>query len=460
MMIRSAPPSSRALGRQPGAGAGADDHAAAVQRRAQPRPGLVARHRQQLVELGRHRLRERLVVDVAVHLDHLDVAVDATAAPRTAPRRPPGRGTAGPRRRSATRRASGMNSTVGPVAARELAPRSAARAPRTPPRVVRISVTDGLCTYRLRSANCGGTVSRAPKLTMSSAPSDTTCGMPARPAASSRSGPGAEHAADEVVARARWWSRRARRRGTRTRQRLHRAAAGAGRVEDEHLVAALPPARSRAWSTHGVVTPNIVAPTSGSVPSCSTGGAPTIPAIAAAALARICARDRVQPGDVGDRGHQRHVGAADVVARVARRPSSRPSASARPTGSARIAAVAIAVLPGAARAEHAVDAPVARAAARPARAAPVRHRAHRLAAVGQRRDAGRRSPRARCRARRRAAARPCPTSASSTSHPGLQQPRAQERELLALGVQGADQQDGHGRGLHCTLSEILAPDRA
>ena len=39
--------------------------------------------------------------------------------------------------------------------------------------------------------------------------------------------------------------------------------------------------------------------------------------------------DRVQAGDVGDRGHQRHVGAADVVARVAARPSSRPSASAR-----------------------------------------------------------------------------------------------------------------------------------
>ena len=41
----------------------------------------------------------------------------------------------------------------------------------------------------LRSSNCAGSVSRAPKLTMSSAPTDTTCGMPSRPAISSRSGP-------------------------------------------------------------------------------------------------------------------------------------------------------------------------------------------------------------------------------------------------------------------------------
>ena len=52
-----------------------------------------------------------------------------------------------------------------------------------------MSVTCALCTYRLRSSNCGGTVSRGPKLTMSSAPSETTCGMPERPAAVSRSGP-------------------------------------------------------------------------------------------------------------------------------------------------------------------------------------------------------------------------------------------------------------------------------
>jgi hypothetical protein len=43
---------------------------------------------------------------------------------------------------------------------------------------------------------------------------------------------------------------------------------------------------SRARVTHGVVTPNIVAPTSGASPASSSPGprAPAIPAIAAAAL--------------------------------------------------------------------------------------------------------------------------------------------------------------------------------
>ncbi len=39
--------------------------------------------------------------------------------------------------------------------------------------------------------------------------------------------------------------------------------------------------------THGVVTPNIEAPTSGRCSPSSTGGADTMPAIAAAALARM-----------------------------------------------------------------------------------------------------------------------------------------------------------------------------
>jgi hypothetical protein len=55
--------------------------------------------------------------------------------------------------------------------------------------VVRIRVVIGLCTYRFRSLNWSGTVSIGPKLTMSSAPTDTTCGIPALPAALSRSGP-------------------------------------------------------------------------------------------------------------------------------------------------------------------------------------------------------------------------------------------------------------------------------
>ena len=79
-----------------------------------------------------------------------------------------------------------------------------------------------------------------------------------------------------------------------------------------------PPVRSRARVTQGVVTPNIVAATSGR-PSASCGSAQaTMPAIAAAALARIRARDRVDAGDVRDRRHHRHVRPADVVARLAR----------------------------------------------------------------------------------------------------------------------------------------------
>ena len=40
--------------------------------------------------------------------------------------------------------------------------------------VVRISVTSGLCTWRRRPSKRSGTVARAPKLTMSSAPHEPT----------------------------------------------------------------------------------------------------------------------------------------------------------------------------------------------------------------------------------------------------------------------------------------------
>ena len=132
-----------ALGRQAGARAGADD-----QRRRRRASRAAARgprrpSRQQLVQLVGHRRRERLVVDVVVQLDHLDVGLRGPR--RTTPRRPRGRGRAGPRRRSARRPRRGMKSTVGPVAADSL------RAIRRPSSahssgVVRISVTDGLCT--------------------------------------------------------------------------------------------------------------------------------------------------------------------------------------------------------------------------------------------------------------------------------------------------------------------------
>src|SRR3979409_2458789 len=66
--------------------------------------------------------------------------------------------------------------------------------------VVRISVTEGLCTYRLRLSNFGGTVSRAPKVTMSRAPRETNRGRPVRAATRAPRGPGGDPAAGEPVA--------------------------------------------------------------------------------------------------------------------------------------------------------------------------------------------------------------------------------------------------------------------
>mmetsp|Transcript_22735 Transcript_22735/g.71194 ORF Transcript_22735/g.71194 Transcript_22735/m.71194 type:complete len:269 (+) Transcript_22735:821-1627(+) len=55
--------------------------------------------------------------------------------------------------------------------------------------VVRMSVTSSLCTNRSLSLYLAGTVALAPKLTMSTAPTDTTRGTPAATAASRRLGP-------------------------------------------------------------------------------------------------------------------------------------------------------------------------------------------------------------------------------------------------------------------------------
>ena len=74
---------------------------------------------------------------------------------------------------------------------------------------------------------------------MSSAPSDTTCGMPAFPADSSRSGTGASTppatwSQNSVVVTSSDADGE-----PRLEELLHRAAAGPGLVEDEHLVAEL-----------------------------------------------------------------------------------------------------------------------------------------------------------------------------------------------------------------------------
>ena len=64
-----------------------------------------------------------------------------------------------------------------------------------------------------------------------------------------------------------------------------------------------------------------------------------MPAIAPAALARIRAEIAVDPRDVDDRVHHRHVGGADVAAACRPRRASRRSASARRPAASRIARV-------------------------------------------------------------------------------------------------------------------------
>ena len=56
----------------------------------------------------------------------------------------------------------------------------------------------GVVLVQVRPRNCEGTVSSGPKLTMSSAPAETTCGTPPAPRRQPI-GPGVEHAADEIV---------------------------------------------------------------------------------------------------------------------------------------------------------------------------------------------------------------------------------------------------------------------
>src|SRR6266851_760745 len=152
--------------------------------------------------------------------------------------------------------------------------------------VVSMSVTEGLWTYRLRDSNCGGTVSRAPKLTMSNAPTDTTCGTPSLPAISRRSGPAestppTSSSASSVVVMS---STPVTKPDSTSASIARPPVPVAGNVSTPY------PRRSsssRAAVTDGVVTPNIVAAIRGRCSPSSIGGELTMPAIAAAALARM-----------------------------------------------------------------------------------------------------------------------------------------------------------------------------
>ena len=82
-------------------------------------------------------------------------------------------------------------------------------------------------------------MARAPKLTMSSAPSGDDLGEAEPPGRLEPVRAGGEHAADEVVAQLGGGDVEHAVEEARLHQPLHRAAAGAGGVEHEHLVAAL-----------------------------------------------------------------------------------------------------------------------------------------------------------------------------------------------------------------------------
>ena len=328
-MIRSIPPASAHLALRPVPGPAADDRPALGDLAAEPVENLVARSVGTWVVITgleggpagpaggpRRGVGERRVVDVLVADDR--------------------RGRAGgrPGRRSGRRtgRASASGSWNGlPGASSAETPpqrdhddgrrRRAGRGPRPSARpsaafssgVVRIRVTDGLCAWNSRPANRSGTVALGPKLTMSSAPTLTTCGIPRRHGRLQPVGPGREDAADQLVGQlGRRQVEHARRPGRR----------GSGPPS---------PGRRRPW--RGRRPPRSPRPRARAAPGRRRGssrrtssprrpagrrrrrlggrGGRTIPAIAMRGVGQGGPRQPVQAGEVGDRVDHHDVAAAD-----------------------------------------------------------------------------------------------------------------------------------------------------
>ena len=250
-MIRSAPPASASFAERPVPGAGADDRRcrrrpARAAGRA-PRRAFTPRRLDQLVQPVGHRRRERRVVDVLAALVHLDRRRRASrAARRAAPRRRRRRGTAGPATAIIETPPSGTKSAVGPVAPESLRPivrPSSAhslgrRAHQRHRRVVDVEVAVvELRRHRLARAEVDH-VERAERDDLRHA---------RRARGLEPVGPRREHAADELVGELGRRRVEHAREEAVLRERLHRLAARAGGVEDEHLVAELlePLARGR-----------------------------------------------------------------------------------------------------------------------------------------------------------------------------------------------------------------------
>ena len=185
-------------------------------------------------------------------------------------RRPPGRGTAAPAHRAQKAAERGSGPATGPRPRRRT---SAIRRPSSwfSSGVVRIRVTDGLWWWNRRPANRSGTVWPRPEVDHVERPDADHLRNPGRPAASRRSGRPtgcrrpARRPARSSSGRARPRSgRRGRGPPSPGRRRPWRGR----RAPRARRLQALP-----GRSTHGVVTPNIVAATSGLSSDSSADGA-------------------------------------------------------------------------------------------------------------------------------------------------------------------------------------------
>ena len=141
--------------------------------------------------------------------------------------------------------------------------------------------------------------------------------------------------------------------------------------------------------THGVVTPNIEAAISGRLSPSSSGAACTMPAIAAAAFARMRAETELMPATSTTEAAS-SMSLAPTIGRVSPAAIVETISFGTPTGSARMASAAIEVLPE----PPAASTPSQRPSAyrrRDDRGRAARHREHGLAAVArgaQRLDVG------------------------------------------------------------------------
>ena len=262
-------------------------------------------------------------------------------------------------------------------------------------------------------------MSRGPKLTMSSAPSETTCGTPGRAGGLQPVGAGREHAADELVGEL--GRRRVEHAGEEAvaDERLHRLAARSGRVEDEHLVPELLEPLPRARHARRRDAEHRRRRRAASPPAPAPSPAPC-PRSRRAAFAMIRAETRLTP----EMSTTEYIIVTSTAPRrdaCRRRRRSRPSASGRPP-EARAWRARDRRAAGAAQREDPVEPPVGVEALHDLLGA-FRHRGHGGAAVARGRQARRRRsrrpvrPRRARRPARSRAARARPASTTSTSTP-------------------------------------------